>query len=113
MARVVEAAFVGAPTLGAPWVAEVFTTGAPDVAGVASSEEMAKRLTLIDETGALRSGPFAVIAFDTPVTGIASPVRRTNPGFINGGRTAGDAREFVIPNYRISDLKNVTVHILP
>ena len=74
---------------------------------------MAWRLTLVDETGALRSGPFAVITFDTPVMGVASPVLRTNPGFVNGGRTAGGAREFVIPNYHIADLKNVTVHILP
>ncbi len=32
------------------------------------------------------------------VSGIASPVNRTDPGFIGGGRTAGGAREFVIPN---------------
>jgi RHS repeat-associated protein len=35
---------------------------------------------------------------DCGLTGIASPINRTNPGFVGGGRTAGGAREFVIPN---------------
>ena len=72
MARVVEAAFAAAPTLGAPWVAEVFTTGAVDVAEVTSSEELARRPTLVDEAGTLRSGPFAIMEFDTPAVGVAS-----------------------------------------
>lgn len=38
-----------------------------------------------------------MIQFPTP-TGIASPVNRTNPGFIGGGQTVGGAPEFVIPN---------------
>ena len=34
----------------------------------------------------------------TPSRGIASTVFRNNPGFVGGGRTAGGAPEFVIPN---------------
>lgn len=43
---------------------------------------------------------FRVFEFNTP-SGIASPINRTNPGFVGGGRTAGGAREFVIPNQKI------------
>ena len=37
------------------------------------------------------------------VSGIASPINRNNPGFVQGGRTAGGAPEFVIPNGKIPD----------
>jgi len=43
-------------------------------------------------------GLLAVIQFPTPRSGLASPVNRLDPGFIGGGRTAGGAREFVLPN---------------
>lgn len=36
--------------------------------------------------------------FPTPTEGLASPVLRSNPGFVGGGRTAEGTREFVIPN---------------
>lgn len=31
-------------------------------------------------------------------SGIASPVNRTNQGFVGGGLTAGGAREWVVPS---------------
>lgn len=39
-----------------------------------------------------------VIEFSTPSEGLASPVFRSNPGFVGGGLTSGGAPEFVIPN---------------
>ncbi|MBC7344076.1 MAG: hypothetical protein H5U03_01365, partial [Clostridia bacterium] len=71
--------------------------------------ELAYRLTLVDEAGNLRQGPFAVLEFDTPEFGIASPINRNIPGFVGRGRTAGGAREFVIPNLPISALKNLRI----
>ena len=58
--------------------------------------------------------PFSlsVIEFDTPV-GLASPIGRTNAGFIGGGVTKGGAREFVVPNFSIDELINVTMRIVP
>jgi hypothetical protein len=38
-----------------------------------------------------------------------SPILRNNPGFVGGGRTAGGAREFVIPNSRLEDLENLFI----
>jgi hypothetical protein len=47
-------------------------------------------------------GGFRVIGFPSSfVDGIASPVFRTNPGFVQGGKTAGGAAEFVIFNGQI------------
>ncbi|WP_262482861.1 polymorphic toxin type 10 domain-containing protein [Aquimarina longa] len=39
--------------------------------------------------------------FGTPKSGLSTPINRTNPGFIGGGKTAGGAREFAIPNQKI------------
>ena len=78
-------------TLCSPSAIDVFVTAAQDIQGLGASE-IAKKLT-IPNSG---SG-FQIFEFATP-TGIASPINRTNPGFIGGGRTAGGAREFVIPN---------------
>lgn len=62
------------------------------IAGMNASQ-IAQRLTIPDSpTG------FRIIEFSTPQNGIASPVFRTDPGFIGGGRTLGGAREFVISN---------------
>ncbi len=58
------------------------------------------------------SGSRGVIEFDTPVSGVASPVNRSNAGFVGGGQTAGGAREFVIPNKEITKLKNVTKKVI-
>lgn len=78
-------------TLGRPDQPDVFVTAADDITGL-NAEELAKRLA-VDP-----AGEFTVIRFPAPETGIASPVFRTNPGFIPGGMTRGGAREFVIPN---------------
>jgi RHS repeat-associated protein len=79
------------PTLGPPSRDDVFVTAAEDIAGL-NSRQIAKRLTIneVDE--------FTVIRFRTPSTGLATPINRSDPGFVGRGRTAGNAREFVIPN---------------
>ncbi len=58
--------------------------------------KLQKKLTIPES-----SSGFNVIEFSTPSTGLSSPINRTNPGFIGGGRTAGGAREFTIPNQTI------------
>lgn len=91
MARVIPNG-VPATTLGRPGASDVFVTGASDIAGL-SSTQIAQRLTIPESpTG------FKVIEFSTPRSGVASPVFRSDPGFVGGGRTARGAREFVIPN---------------
>jgi hypothetical protein len=108
MARVFDAELLGsASTLGAPWADDVFVTAADDITGITSSQELAKRLTLLDNNGKLVPGPFAVLEFDTPSAGVASPILRDNLGFVGKGRTAGGAREFVIPNTRLDKLENL------
>ena len=52
-----------------------------------------------------------LIEFPTPSEGLASPVFRTNPGFVGGGQTAGGASEFVIPNGSIPP--GATIRIVP
>ncbi len=69
----------------------MFVTAADDIAGL-NPAQLAERLTI------RQSRTFTVIEFDTPASGLASPVFRNNPGFVGGGRTAGGAREFVLPN---------------
>jgi len=81
-------------TLGRPGAQDVFVTAADDIAGLNASQ-LAKRLT-IDP-----SDTFTVIKFPTPSNGLATPINRIDKGFIGGGRTAGGAREFVLPNQPI------------
>jgi RHS repeat-associated protein len=91
LARVIPEG-VPAKTLGRPDAADVFVTATDDIAGM-NAAQIAERLTIPESpTG------FRIIEFPTPQTGAASPVFRTDPGFIGGGRTLGGAREFVIPN---------------
>jgi RHS repeat-associated protein len=78
-------------TLGRPGVDDVFVTAADDIAGMSASQ-LGSRL------GIPNSKTFTVIEFPTPTSGLASPIFRTNPGFVGFGRTSGGAREFVIPN---------------
>ena len=73
---------------------------------------LAEALTLLDPSGELIEGPFQVIEFDTP-PGLACPMNRDNPGFEQGGMTAGGVREYVIDNYKITELVNVTTRIVP
>jgi hypothetical protein len=79
------------PTLGPPSRSDVFVTAGDDIAGL-SANQIARRLTIN------RADAFTVIRFPTPRSGLASPINRVDPGFIGRGRTAGGAREFVIPN---------------
>jgi len=89
-------------TLGRPGTDDVFVVAADDIAGL-SSAQIAERLTIPP------SDTFTVIRFPTPATGIASPVFRDNPGFVQGGFTRGGAREYVIPNGPIPSDAKVTV----
>ena len=58
-----------------------------------SAAQIAQHLTIpTSPTG------FRIFEFPTAQSGITSSVLRPNPGFIGGGRIAGGAREFVIPN---------------
>ena len=107
MARVVESKFSESPTLGAPSADDVFVTAADDIRDVKNSKELAEKLTLKKSDGTPVEGPFQVTEFKTPESGVASPVNRTDPGFVGKGKTEGGAREFVIPNKKIEDLKNV------
>jgi len=73
-------------TLGRPGADDVFITSASDIRGL-NAKQIAERLTIPESpTG------FRVIEFPTPKSGIASPVNRTDLGFIGGGRTAGGTR---------------------
>ena len=81
-------------TLGRPGTKDVFVTAADDIAGL-NAAQLSKRLT-IDP-----SDTFTIIKFPTPSSGLATPINRLDKGFIGGGRTAGGAREFVLPNQPI------------
>ncbi|WP_289031127.1 polymorphic toxin type 10 domain-containing protein [uncultured Algoriphagus sp.] len=96
VARVIPGDVTDVKALGAPSASDVFVTAAQDIQGL-GAKEIAKKLTIPNSP----SG-FQIFEFNTP-TGIASPINRTNPGFVGGGRTAGGAREFVIPNQAIPE----------
>lgn len=113
LARVLDARFANSPTLGGPGATDVFVTAANDIAGNSSSQGLATRLTMLDNSGRLRPGPFAVIEFDTPTNGLSSPVFRDNLGFLQGGLTRGGAREFVLPNLQVNQLKNIVIRRIP
>jgi hypothetical protein len=72
---------------------DVFVTSAKELKGL-NSKEIAKKLSIPES-----SSGFKIFEFSSKkVSNIASPINRTNPGFIGDGRTAGGASEFVIPN---------------
>ena len=112
MARVVPAEYANGSRLAAPNASEAWVTAADDLAGINTSQGLAQRLTLVDESGNLIPGSRAVIEFDAPASGIASPINRSTPGFVGRGQTAGGAREFVIPNMGTDQLKHVTIRIV-
>jgi Novel toxin 10 len=71
---------------------DVFVTAASDIEGLGTAG-IAERLTIPE------SGSFTIFQFPSAnVVGIASPINRSNVGFVGGGLTGGGAREFVIPN---------------
>ena len=103
MARVIPEG-IPATTLGRPGAVDVYVTAAEDIAGL-NAEQIARRLRIPQSpTG------FRVIEFPTPEVGVASPVFRSDAGFVGGGRTSGGAREFVIPNQPIPE--NATIRIV-
>ena len=90
-------------TLGPPGAADVFVTTPAAIQGL-NSAQIAQVLTLEESpTG------FQIFQFPTPAGGLASPVFRTNPGFVGGGYTAGGAPEFVIPNGPIPPGATITI----
>jgi len=91
LARVIPGG-LNTTTLGAPGAADVFVTNAAELSGL-NATQLANKLTIPGS-----SSGFQVLEFPTPSSGLASPVFRSNPGFVGGGRTAGGASEFVIPN---------------
>ena len=92
LARVVDAG-IDVTALGPPFRADVFVTDAAVLRGL-NSAQIAERLT-IPPSGA----GFQIFEFPAAsISGIASPIRRTDPGFVGRGLTAGGAPEFVIPN---------------
>jgi hypothetical protein len=105
--------YADSPTLGAPVDSDVFVTAAADIAGITTAADLARRLSLFDKTGALRSGPFSVTEFSTPASGLASPILRSNPGFTGNGLTGGGAREFVLPNLKVKELTDVASRTVP
>lgn len=90
LARVIPGS-VNPTTLGRAGASDVFVTAADDIAGM-NAAQIQQRLAIQP------SSTYQVIEFPTPSSGLASPVNRFDPGFIGGGRTAGGAREFVLPN---------------
>jgi hypothetical protein len=96
---------INATTLGAPSAADVFVADASQLQGL-NAQQIATKLAIPESpTG------FQIIQFQTPSSGLATPVFRSNPGFIQGGQTAGGASEFVIPNGPIpSGATTIIVH---
>jgi hypothetical protein len=94
LARVIPAG-IEATTLGAPSAERVFVTAASEVSGL-NATEIAAKVTIPES-----SSGFQVIEFSTPSSGIATPISSEMPGFIGGGKTAGGAVEFTIPNQSI------------
>ncbi|MGH9629567.1 MAG: polymorphic toxin type 10 domain-containing protein [Bryobacteraceae bacterium] len=91
-ARVVPGTVEKITTLGRPGAADVFVTAASDIRGL-NATGISQRLTIPS------SNSFTVLEFPSRgISGVASPVNRLDLGFVGGGRTAGGAREFVIPN---------------
>jgi Novel toxin 10 len=102
LARVIPAN-INSSTLGAPGAADVFVTAAEDIRGL-NANQIARRLSIPNSISGFR-----VIEFNTPRSGLASPINRTNPGFVGFGRTAGGAREFVLPNQSIPNGSKIRI----
>ena len=96
LARVVDARVPTFAQVGPPWRSDVFVTAAEDVEEL-SAEALPERL-------GIRPAPaFYVAVFRaSSLEGRgASPVRRSDEGFVGRGRTRGGARESVVPNQPI------------
>jgi putative RNase toxin 10 of polymorphic toxin system len=82
---------------------DVFVTDATSVRGM-DAAQIAQRLSIPESPTGYRVFEFP----SSSVNGIASPINRSAPGFIGGGRTLGGAPEFVIPNGMIPEGATVT-----
>ena len=112
MSRVIPAELGDTKMLGKTTDSDVFVTAADDLKDAKNSTDVAKTLTLKNSDGSFVEGPFKVIDFDTPKSGVASPVNRTNDEFVGKGRTDGGAREFSIPNKEIKELEKASTQII-
>jgi RHS repeat-associated protein len=85
--------------LAKPGDPDVFITAAEDLARYRTQSSVERRL-------ALPPGQRAVVTFkyDVEAGGIASPILRDYAEFVGRGRTAGGAREWVIPNRPLNEL---------
>ena len=102
---------VQATTLARTTETDAFVANPAELKGL-NADQIARKLTLKNADGSYLKGPFKLIEFDTPTEGLAQPLNRTNPGFVNGGKTAGGATEYVVPNRNIKELKNVTESVV-
>jgi Novel toxin 10 len=89
--------------LGKAGTPDVFVTDAAAVRGL-NAGEIPGRLGIPASATGYRVTEFP----SSGVGGIASPINRTNPGFVGGGRTSGGAPEYVIPNGPIPGGATVT-----
>lgn len=106
---------------------EAFITAAEDIDGITSKTEMARRLSLLDPAkpnGLADLADHVVVEFrmrsDGPFPYLAAPFGETGrfgPGYIPGGRTLGNAREWVIDNRAagkgLIDLGTIVIRPLP
>jgi len=79
------------PTLGPAGAADCFVTPASEIAGLNAAQISAKLTIKPSATG------YDIYILKNP-SGLASPINRTDPGWLPGGSTGGGAREYVIPN---------------
>jgi len=92
-ARVIEAQ-INPKTLGRG--KDVFVTDIKDIINL-DAKGIANKLTIPKSPKGFR-----IIEFPSKnIHGIASPINRSNPGFVGKGLTASGAKEYVIPNQKI------------
>jgi hypothetical protein len=78
---------------------EAWISAADDLKGIETVKAAAQRLTLVNRNGGLRLDANAIVDLRLKTnSGIASPINRLDSGFVGGGRTAGGAREWIIPS---------------
>ena len=81
---------------------DVFVTALEDIAGL-NAKQIAQKLNIPES-----SSGFKIISFSSEnINDLASPINRTNPGFVGKGLTKNGAREFAIPNQTIPKGANI------
>jgi len=94
VARVIPAN-VKTTTLGNPNQERVFVAAAEDIKGL-DAQNLSLKLGINKS-----SYVFRIYEFDTPMNGIASPIKYDDPLFTGHGLTIGGLRELTIPNQGI------------